>query len=70
MKKIKRPRCRNEKVCKVGKPKGKPQHQCKKRKRKFITELNYDEELKKNTIQIFYEGNSRRVLGRIMKINK
>ncbi len=46
--------CRNEKVWKVGKPKEKQHYQCKKYRRKFITELNYDEEFKKKTIQIFY----------------
>ncbi len=70
MEKIKCPRCGNEKVWKAGKPKGKHQYKCKKCRRKFITELNYDEEFKKKTIQIFYEWNSGKTLGRIMKINK
>ncbi len=46
------------------------QHQFKKYRRKFITELNYDKDFKKKTIHIFYERNSGRAVGRIMKINK
>ena len=49
---------------------GKQEYQCKECKRKFIRELNYDEEFKRKAIQIFYEGNSERAVGRIMKINK
>ncbi len=32
--------------------------------------LNYSEEFKREAIQIFYEGNSGRTVGRLMKINK
>ena len=55
MEKIKSPDFGDEKVWKAGKPKDKQQYQCKKCKRKFITELNYDQEFKKKTIQIFKE---------------
>lgn len=70
MKNIKCPECGNEEIWKAGKPKGKQQYQCKKCRRKFITELNYDEEFKRKAIKIFYEGNSGRAVGRLMKINK
>ena len=50
--------------------KGKQQYQCKKCRRKFITELNYSEEFKREAIQILYEGNSGRAVGRIKGINK
>lgn len=70
MEKIKCPRCGNEEIWKAGKPNGKQQYQCKECRRKFIRELNYDEEFKRKAIQIFYEGNSGRAVGRIMKINK
>ena len=69
-KKIKCPRCGKEEIWKAGKPKGKQQYQCKKCRRKFITELNYSEEFKREAIQILYEGNSGRAVGRIMGINK
>ena len=39
-------------------------------KRKFITELSYSEEFKREAIQISYKGNSGRAVGRIMGINK
>ena len=68
--KIKCPRCGKEEIWKAGKPKGKQQYQCKKCRRKFITELNYSEEFKREAIQILYEGNSGRAVGRIMGINK
>ena len=64
------PRCGKEEIWKAGKPKGKQQYQCKKCRRKFITELNYSEEFKREAIQILYEGNSGRAVGRIMGINK
>ena len=70
MEKIKCPRCVNEEVWKAGKPRGKQQYKCKKCKSKFITELNYSEEFKRKAIQIFYEGNSGRAVGRLMGINK
>lgn len=52
------------------KKEGKHQCQCKKCRRKFIRELNYDEEFKRKTIQIFYIGHIGRIVGRIIKINK
>ena len=64
------PRCGKEEIWKAGKPKGKQQYQCKKCRRKFITELNYSEEFKREAIQILYEGNSGRAVGRIKGINK
>ena len=64
------PKCGKEEIWKAGKPKGKQQYQCKKCRRKFITELNYSEEFKREAIQILYEGNSGRAVGRIMGINK
>lgn len=70
MEKIKCPRCGNEKVWKAGKPRGKQQYQCKECKKKFITEKIYSEEFKRKAIQIFYEGNSGRAVGRLLKINK
>lgn len=70
MEKKRCPECGNEEVWKAGKPKGKQQYQCKKCRRKFITEKNYSEEFKRRAIQIFYEGNSGRAVGRLMKINK
>ena len=70
MKEIKCPECGNKEIWKAGKPRGKQQYQCKKCRRKFITELNYDKEFKRRAIQIFYEGNSGRAVGRLMKINK
>ena len=70
MEKIKCPRCGGNKIWKAGKPSGKQQHQCKECRRKFITELNYSEEFKRQAIQMFYEGNSGRAVGRLMKINK
>lgn len=70
MEKIKCPKCGNNEIWKAGKPNGKQQYQCKECGRKFIRELNYDEEFKMKAIQIFYEGNSTRAVGRIMKINK
>ena len=33
-------------------------------------ELNYDDEFKREAIEIFYEGNSGRAVGRIKGINK
>ena len=36
----------------------------------FITEVNYSEKFKRQAIQMFYEGNSGRAVGRIMGINK
>lgn len=70
MKNIKCQKCGNEEIWKAGKPKGKQQYQYKKCRRKFITELNYSEEFKRKAIQIFYEGNSGRAVGRLMEINK
>lgn len=64
------PRCGKEEVWKTGRPRGKQQYQCKNCRRKFITELNYSEEFKREAIQIFYEGNSGRAVGRIKGINK
>ena len=64
------PRCGKEEVWKAGRPRGKQQYQCKNCRRKFITELNYSEEFKREAIQIFYEGNSGRAVGRIKGINK
>ena len=37
---------------------------------KFIRDLNYSKEFKQKAIEIFYEGNSGRAVGRIMGINK
>ena len=54
-------------ICKAVKRKGKQQYQCKNCRRKFITELNHSEEFKREGIQIFYEGNSGMVVGRINK---
>ena len=70
MEKIKCQECGNEEVWKAGKPKGKQQYQCKKCRRKFIKELNHNEQFKREAIQIFYEGNSGRTVGRLMKIHK
>ena len=64
------PRCGKEEIWKAGTPRGKQQYQCKNCRRKFITELNYSEEFKREAIQIFYEGNSGRAVGRIKGINK
>ena len=64
------PRCGKEEIWKAGRPRGKQQYQCKNCRRKFITELNYSEEFKREAIQIFYEGNSERAIGRIKGINK
>ena len=64
------PRCGKEEIWKAGRPWGKQQYQCKNCRRKFITELNYSEEFKREAIQIFYEGNSGRAVGRIKGINK
>ena len=64
------PRCGKEEIWKAGRPRGKQQYQCKNCRRKFITELNYSEEFKREAIQIFYEGNSGRAVGRIKGINK
>ena len=61
---------KKEEIWKCGKSGGKQQYQCKNCKRKFITELNYSEEFKRQAIEIFYEGNSTRAVGRIMGINK
>ena len=69
-KKIVCPRCGKEEIWKAGKSSGKQQYQCKNCKKKFITELNYSEEFKRQAIQMFYEGNSTRAVGRIMGINK
>ncbi len=63
-------KCGNEELWRAGRPRGKQQYQCKKCRRKFITELNYSEEFKKRAIQIFYEGNRGRAVGSMMKINK
>ena len=68
--KIRCPRCGKEEIWKAGTPRGKQQYQCKNCRRKFITELNYSEEFKREAIQIFYEGNSGRAVGRIKGINK
>ena len=68
--KIRCPRCGKEEVWKVGTPRGEQQYKCKNCRRKFITELNYSEEFKREAIQIFYEGNSGRAVGRIKGINK
>ena len=68
MEKIKCPRCGGNKIWKAGKPSGKQQYQCKECRKKFITELNYSEEFKRQAIQMFYEGNSGRAVGRLMKI--
>ena len=70
MENIKCPKCGNKETWKAGKPRGKQQYQRKKCRRKFITELNYSKEFKRKAIQIFYEGNSGRAVGRLMKINK
>ena len=59
------PRCGEEEIWKARKPKGKQQYQCKKCRRKFITELNYSEEFKRQEIAIFYDGNSGRAAGKI-----
>ena len=64
------PRCGKEEIRKAGRPRGKQQYQCKNCRKKFITELNYSEEFKEKAIQILYEGNSGRAVGRIMGINK
>lgn len=64
------PRMWEQRNMESGKPRGKQQYQCKKCRRKFIIELNYDKEFKRRAIQIFYEGNSGRSVGRLMKINK
>ena len=64
------PRCRKEEVRKAGTPRGKQQYQCKNCRRKFITELNYGDKFKREEIEIFYEGNSERAVGRIKGINK
>ena len=69
-KKIVCPKCGKEEIWKCGKSVGKQQYQCKNCKRKFITELNYSKEFKQKAIEIFYEGNSGRAVGRIMGINK
>ena len=39
-------KCRNDKVWKDGKPRGKQQYKCKACQKKFITELNYSMEFK------------------------
>ena len=64
------PRCGKEEIQKAEISNEKQQYQCKKCRRKFITELNYSEKFKKESIQIFYKGNSGRAVGRIMEINK
>ena len=64
------PRCGKEEIWKAGRPRGKQQYQCKNCRRKFITELNYSEEFKRQAIQMFYKGNSTRAVGIIMGINK
>lgn len=64
------PRCGKDEIWKAGTPRGKQQYQCKNCRKKFITELNYSKEFKEKAIQIFYEGNSGRAVGRIMGINK
>ena len=68
--KIRCPRWGKEEIWKARTPRGKQQYQCKNCRRKFITELNYSEEFKREAIQIFYEGNSGRAVGRIKGINK
>ena len=70
MEKIKSPKCGTKEIGKAVRPKGKQQYQCKRCRRKFITELNYSEKFKRKAIQIFYEGNSGRTVERLMKINK
>ena len=45
-------------------------YKCKNCGRKFITDLQYSKEFKSKAIEIFYEGNSGRAVGRIMGINK
>ncbi len=52
--KIKCPKCKREEIWKAGKPRGKQQYQCKKCKKKFITELNYTKEFKQKAIATFY----------------
>ena len=52
----------------IQKTEQKQQYQCKNCKKKFITELNYSEDFKTQEITIFYEGNSGRAAGRLMKI--
>ena len=69
-KKIICPKCGKEEIWKAGKSGGKQQYQCKNCKKKFITDKNYSEEFKRQAIQMFYEGNSTRAVGRIMGINK
>ena len=69
--KIECPRCGSMEIWKAGKAtNGKQRYQCKKCKRKFITEIKYSEEFKKKAVQTYYEGNSGRAVGRLMKINK
>jgi transposase-like protein len=63
--KISCPRCVKEEVWKAGRPRGEQQYQCKNCRRKFITELNYNEEFKREAIQIFYKQNNGRTVGRI-----
>ena len=70
MEEIKCPGCGEKEIWKAGKPKGKQQYQCKKCRRKFITELNYSKQFKREAIKIFYEENSGRAVGRLMGINK
>ena len=70
MEEIKCPSCGEKEIWKAVKPRGKQQYQCKKCRRKFITELNYSKEFKREAIKIFYEGNSGRAVGRLMGINK
>ena len=70
MEEIKCPGCGEKKIWKAVKPRGKQQYQCKKCRRKFITELNYSKEFKREAIKIFYEGDSEREVGRLMGINK
>ena len=70
MKEIKSPRCGNTEIWKSRKPRGKQQYQCKKCIGKFTTELNYDKEFKWRSIQIFYEENSGRTVGRILGTSK
>ena len=70
MEEIKCSSCGEKQIWKARKPRGKQQYQCKKCRRKFIKELNYSEEFKREAIKIFYEGNSGRAVGRLMGINK
>ena len=42
----------------------------KKLQKEVHNRKNYSEEFKRQAIQIFYEGNSEKAVGRLIKINK